>query len=76
MPGWTRFKPAADWIAENGKVAVSQSNGGAQSGNLKEIFEQYLSERAVLTGQKTLSDSERRMLFYEFQQFLAAQNRQ
>jgi TRAP-type uncharacterized transport system substrate-binding protein len=76
MPGWTRFKPAADWIAENGKVAVSQSNGGAQSGNLKEIFEQYLSERAALTGQKTLSDSERKMLFEKFQQFLAGQNRQ
>ena len=75
-PGWTRFKPAADWIAENGKVALSQSKGGAQSGNLKEIFEQYLSERAALTGQKTLSDSERRMLFEKFQQFLAAQNRQ
>jgi len=75
IPGWTRFKPAADWIAENGKVALSQSKGGAQSGNLKEIFEQYLSERAALTGQKTLSDSERKMLFEKFQQFLAVQNR-
>jgi uncharacterized protein len=75
MPGWTRFKPAADWIAENRNVAVSQSNGVAQSGNPKEIFEQYLSERAALTGQKTLSDSERKMLFEKFQQFLAVQNR-
>jgi TRAP-type uncharacterized transport system substrate-binding protein len=76
IPGWTRFKPAADWLAADRKVVVSQSNDGAQSGNLKEIFEQYLSEHAGSAGQRTLSDSERQMLFDKFQQFLATQNRQ
>ena len=76
IPGWTRFKPAADWIAENRKMAVAQSNGGAQSAILKGILEQYLAEYTASTGQKTLSDSEREMLFHRFQQFLATQNRQ
>jgi TRAP-type uncharacterized transport system substrate-binding protein len=76
IPGWTRFKPAADWIAENRKMAVVQSNGGAQSAILKGILEQYLAEYAASTGQKTLSGSEREMLFSKFQQFLATQNRQ
>jgi uncharacterized protein len=76
IPGWTRFKPAADWIAENRKMAVAQSNGGAQSAILKGILEQYLAEYTASTGQKTLSDSEREMLFSKFQQFLATQNRQ
>jgi TRAP-type uncharacterized transport system substrate-binding protein len=76
IPGWTRFKPAADWVAENRKMAVAQSNGGAQSAILKGILEQYLAEYTASTGQKTLSDSEREMLFHKFQQFLATQNRQ
>jgi len=76
IPGWTRFKPAADWIAENRKSAVAQSNGGVQSAILKGILEQYLAEYTASTGQKTLSDSEREMLFSKFQQFLATQNRQ
>ena len=76
IPGWTRFKPAADWIAENRKMAVAQSNGGAQSAMLKGILEQYLAEYVASTGQKTLSDSEREMLFSKFQQFLGTQNRQ
>ncbi len=76
MPGSDTVQTGCRLDRENGKVAVSQSNGVAQSGNLKGIFEQCVSERAASTGQKTLSDSERRMLFYEFQQFLAAQNRQ
>ena len=82
IPGWTRFKPAADWIAENRKVAMAENNGATRSGNMKSVFEQYLSKYAVSTGPKAVSDNERDLLFIKFQQFLnaqqfpAAQNRQ
>jgi hypothetical protein len=73
IPGWMRFKPAADWIAEDRKVAVSQSKVDTEPDGLKGILEQYLSEYAASTGQKALSDRERQILLYKFQQFLATQ---
>jgi TRAP-type uncharacterized transport system substrate-binding protein len=78
IPGWIRFKPAADWLAEHRKVALSReqlSPGGQSQPNLKQAFEQFVSEYAASRGQKAFSDSEREVLFGKFQQFLAAQNR-
>ena len=81
IPGWTRFKPAADWITENRKVAMVENNGAPQSGNMTSVFEQYVSKYAASTGRKAVSNNERDLLF-KFQQFLyaqqfpAAQNRQ
>jgi hypothetical protein len=74
IPGWTRFKPAADWIAADQKVAIAQSNGDPRSGNVKALFEQYISQYAASKGQKAFSDNERQVLFDKFQQFLATEN--
>jgi TRAP-type uncharacterized transport system substrate-binding protein len=76
IPGWTRFKPAADWIAEDQKVAIARSNRNPQSGNVKTLFEQFISQYAAPMGQKAFSDNERQALFDKFQQFLATENRQ
>ena len=75
IPGWNRFGPAADWIAENRKVAMVQGNGAPPSGNVQALFEQYLSNNAS-PGQKALSDKEREVLFGQFRQFLAVRNQQ
>ena len=61
MPGWTRFKPAADWLAEHQSVA------------LKPAFDQFVQNYTALAGQKGLSDRDREMLFVKFQQFLQSQ---
>ena len=63
MPGWTRFKPAADWLAEHQTVA------------LKPAFDQFVQNNAAAaaTGQKALSDRDRELLFVKFQQFLQSQ---
>jgi len=61
MPGWTRFKPAADWLAEHQSVA------------LKPAFDQFVQNNAGLAGQKGLSDRDRELLFVKFQQFLQSQ---
>jgi TRAP-type uncharacterized transport system substrate-binding protein len=76
IPGWTRFKPAVDWIAEDQKLAIAQPNGDPQSGNIKGLFEQYISQYAASKGHKAFSDNERQVLFDKFQQFLATENRQ
>jgi len=75
IPGWTRFGPAADWIAENKKVAMAQGNGAPLSGNVQALFDQYLSQYRGSPGQKALSDKEREVLFDQFREFLAVQNR-
>jgi hypothetical protein len=65
MPGWTRFKPAADWLAEHQSVA------------LKPAFDQFVQANAApaaaAAGQKGLSDHDREMLFVKFQQYLQSQ---
>src|SRR5260370_32831077 len=71
IPGWTRFRPAADWIAENRKVATE---GAPQIDNVKALFEEYLAQVAA-TGDKPVSARDRQELFGDFQQFLAVRNR-
>ncbi len=61
MPGWTRFKPAADWLAEHQSVA------------LKPAFDQFVQNNGAALSQKGLSDRDRELLFVKFQQFLQSQ---
>jgi hypothetical protein len=61
MPGWTRFKPAADWLAEHQSVA------------LKPAFDQFVQNYTASSGQKGISDHDRELLFVKFQQFLQSQ---
>ena len=61
IPGWVRFKPAADWLAEHRNVA------------LRPAFDQFVQNYAQSTGQKMISDRDREALFVKFQQFLQSQ---
>jgi TRAP-type uncharacterized transport system substrate-binding protein len=61
MPGWTRFKPAADWLAEH------------QSAALKPAFDQFVQSYAASSGQKGISERDRELVFVKFQQFLQSQ---
>jgi len=75
IPGWTRFKPAADWLAEN-HDAVAQGQPGTP-GDLTRAFQQFLDTYTGSSGQwgqKTLSPHERDMLYAEFRQFLESKN--
>jgi TRAP-type uncharacterized transport system substrate-binding protein len=74
IPGWTRFKPAADWLAEHRMVALNQVNPIGQSpADLKLAFEQFVEKYTASTGQKTFSAGEHEMLFTKFKQFLESQ---
>jgi TRAP-type uncharacterized transport system substrate-binding protein len=44
MPGWTRFKPAAQWIAEHRVAAISKTPGSEDSAKLKLAFDQFLNQ--------------------------------
>jgi TRAP-type uncharacterized transport system substrate-binding protein len=72
VPGWTRFKPAQDWLDQNqGKTA-----GGTQTSQVvgnpaeqKTAFEEFLENRAANSGQ-SISASEKEALFTEFQKYM------
>ncbi len=77
MPGWTRFKPAADWLAEQRLAAARQRPpASATEGNaeLKLAFDQFVDQYAANKGVKTISAGEQEILFAKFRQFLQAQS--
>ena len=72
IPGWTRFRPAADWIAENRKVTTA--NSAPQSADtIKVLLDQYIAQSG---SQKEISNGEREKLFNELLRFLAERDRQ
>ncbi len=72
IPGWTRFKPAADWLARRRHVVAS--GGGNASDNLKVAFERFINSYIAITGQKTISAREREAVFTKFEQLLKQQS--
>ena len=75
MPGWTRYKPAADWLASHRNQAVSVNSGSTldqSSPELRLAFEKFMQKYTSSSGQKTLTTAEREALFAKFMKFLAA----
>src|SRR5215470_9888943 len=60
IPGWTRFKPAANWLAA--QETVSASNEPA---NVKEIIGKVLENYQIATGRKGISNTEREFIVRE-----------
>jgi TRAP-type uncharacterized transport system substrate-binding protein len=74
MPGWTRYKPAADWLAAHREQAVSaipDSTLEQSSPELKLAFEKFMQKYAASSGQKMLANREREQLFAKFMKVLA-----
>jgi TRAP-type uncharacterized transport system substrate-binding protein len=77
MPGWVRFKPAAEWLASRQTQAMSAGPDNTldqTSPELKLAFENFMQKYAPR--QKTLSNSERELLFAKFVKFLAQSKRE
>jgi uncharacterized protein len=69
MPGWVRFKPAAEWLSAHRNQAVSanpDSTPGQSSPELRLAFEKFMQNYASSSGRKTLSTKERELLFARF----------
>jgi uncharacterized protein len=74
MPGWTRFKPAAEWISENRvkmTAVPAQASGGKDVATLRPAFDQFVSQYLASQGSHSLSPSEREAMFGKFVQSLA-----
>ena len=77
MPGWVRLKPAAEWLASHRNQAMSAGPDNTldqTSPEVKLAFEKFMQKHA--SRQKTLSRSERELLFAQFVKFLAQSKRE
>jgi TRAP-type uncharacterized transport system substrate-binding protein len=67
MPGWVRFKPAAEWLAVHRNQAASADSDST----LRPAFEKFMQNYFASTGRKTLTTKERELLFVRFEKILA-----
>src|SRR5260370_33804609 len=75
MPGWVRFKPAAEWLAAHRNQALpgnADSSVSRLSPELRLAFEKFMHNYSAPSGRKTISTQERELLFAKFMKFLAA----
>ena len=73
MPGWTRFKPAADWLAAHRNLTVSVSSDSTldqSSPELRLTFEKLMQNYISSSGSKPLSTREQEFLFAKFMKIL------
>jgi TRAP-type uncharacterized transport system substrate-binding protein len=79
IPGWTRFKPAADWLASHQVIATVQTpSGGAAdqpTSDLKAAFERFIENNTATSRLKSLSASEREKLLTQFMRYLELQEK-
>jgi TRAP transporter TAXI family solute receptor len=79
IPGWTRFKPAADWLASHQVIATVQPpSGGATdqpTSELKAAFERFIENNTATSRLKSLSASEREKLLTQFMRYLELQEK-
>ena len=71
VPGWTRFKPAADWLARH--TVALQPREGRSLADLRPAFDQFVANYTTSTGRKALSPQEKQRLFADFTKFLETQ---
>jgi hypothetical protein len=79
IPGWTRFKPAADWLASHQSIATVQTPSGdvtdPRTSELKAAFERFIENSTATSRLKSLSASEREKLLTQFMRYLELQEK-
>jgi hypothetical protein len=75
MQGLTRFKPAADWLAEQRQQQRNQGGAASIGGDLKVAFDQFVDRYKTTNGLREISARDQEALFSKFQQFIQTQQR-
>jgi len=65
IPGWTRFKPAANWLAASETVSASSEPGDVKQGDVRQIVGKLLEDFQTSTGRKAISASEKEFIIRE-----------
>jgi uncharacterized protein len=75
VPGWTRFKPAQEWLdGKRSRIAAGSVAPAPPSDDVRASFQSFI-ERYQTTAQRNISEPEREQLFREFRSFIEAQGR-
>jgi uncharacterized protein len=69
IPGWTRFKPAADWLAAHENISANDDGS-----NLLRIIEKFRTNYQRTAGNRPITESDRELILKQVKQFLDAQN--
>jgi len=73
IPGWTRFKPAQEWLAQH-KPPVMASGASGTGDDIRTAFDVFMGENGKRG--KPLSTKEREALFAQFIQYWKTKNGQ
>ena len=71
MPGWVRFKPAADWLAAHRDQAVAANPADGAPDEQRQAFAKFMESYAAAGG-KVLTAKDRETLFARFKESLAS----
>jgi uncharacterized protein len=75
IPGWTRFKPAADWLASHQKLARAGINPAEEPGNAREAFNKFLAQTRQGAPEHPLQQGEKDNIMKQIKQFLEEKQR-
>jgi uncharacterized protein len=70
VPGWTRFKPAQDWLDAHQTTATTSAN------ELRRDFERFMQQYLKASGNRQLTPGEQDALYQEFLAWWKAQQTQ
>lgn len=71
IPGWTRFKPATEWLAAHREGTLASANDGDQDPAVRVAFERFMQNYVSAAHRRTLSKGERDQLYAKFVKLLA-----
>jgi TRAP-type uncharacterized transport system substrate-binding protein len=72
IPGWTRFKPAADWLAAHQKLARAGINPGEEPANAQQAFNKFLAQTRTASPEHPLNEGEKEVIIKQIKQYLDA----
>jgi len=75
VPGWTRFKPAANWITAHQNATVPGA-AATEPSDVQAAFEKLLANYQSANGNKLMTASEKDLMVRQFKQMLDSQMQQ
>ncbi len=70
IPGWTRFKPAGDWLAAHQQLTHAGIDLGQDSADVQQAFNRFVAQYQATSPGHTLSQSEQEALLKQIKQYL------
>jgi TRAP-type uncharacterized transport system substrate-binding protein len=72
IPGWTRFKPAADWLAAHQKLARAGVNPGHEPADVQQAFNNFMAQYHSGSRERPLNQGDKDVILKKFKEFLEA----